>query len=212
MMSLPVDPLLYSLFIGAIFILVLTPGPVVSLVIAETLSESARHGFAVVLGAAVVAVVYLAVYLVGFGAFIELFSNDILLAIRYAGAAYLVYPAVKSFSKASPATADAAVGTARTPAAAFRAAILVAATNPKAILFFAAFFPQFVAPDLPVMPQLVVMAITFALLAPLLDGCWVLAASAAKRLLHRHGTMQAINRVSGTILALGAVGLVLLNQ
>jgi threonine/homoserine/homoserine lactone efflux protein len=210
-MSLAVDPVLYALFIGAIFILVLTPGPVVSLVIAETLNESARHGLAVVLGAAVVAVVYLAVYLLGFGAIVGLFSDEVLLFVRYAGAAYLVYLAIKSFRKASVSTLPTAE-IARTPVKAFRAAILVAATNPKAILFFAAFFPQFVSPELPTMPQLVIMAITFAILAPLLDCCWVLAASGAKRFLQTRGTMQMINRVSGTILALGAVGLMFLNS
>jgi len=211
-MSLAVDPVLYALFIGAIFVLVLTPGPVVSLVIAETLNESARHGLSVVLGAAVVAVVYLAVYLLGFGAIVGLFPDDVLLVVRYAGAAYLVYLAVKSFLKASGGSAGVISTTARTPAKAFRAAILVAATNPKAILFFAAFFPQFVSPELATMPQLVIMAITFAILAPLLDCCWVLAASGAKRLLQTRGTMQMINRVSGTILALGAVGLMFLNS
>lgn len=210
-MSLTVDPVLYAFFVGAIFILVLTPGPVVSLVIAETLNESAKHGLAVVLGAAVVAVIFLSVYLLGFGAFVELFSDDMLLGVRYAGAAYLVYLAIKSFRKASSSSTLTAAEVARTPAKAFRAAVLVAATNPKAILFFAAFFPQFVSPDLPTMPQLIVMATTFAVLAPLLDCCWVLAASGAKRLLLARGTMQMINRISGSILALGAVGLLLLN-
>ncbi len=211
-MLLPVDPVLYALFIGAVFILVLTPGPVVSLVIAETLSESARHGFAVVLGAAAVSAVFLVVYLAGFSAIIQLFSDGMLRFIRYAGAAYLVYLAVKSFRRSGPTGDVPAPQVARTPAKAFRAAILVAATNPKAILFFAAFFPQFVSPDRETMPQLIVLAVTFAVLAPLLDGCWVLAASAAKRLLQQRGTMQTINRISGTVLALGAVGLLLLNN
>ena len=210
-MALPVDPTLFTLFVGAIFVLVLTPGPVVSLVIAETLNESARHGFAVVLGAACVAVIFLVIYLLGFSAFIRLFSENMLMAIRYAGAAYLVYLAIKSFRKASVPAELLPGALARTPAKAFRAAVLVAATNPKAILFFAAFFPQFLSPDLPTMPQLVVMAVTFAILAPLLDGCWVLAASGAKRLLQQKGAMQAINRLSGVILALGALALLLLN-
>ncbi|WP_020399023.1 LysE family translocator [Kordiimonas gwangyangensis] len=210
-MLLPVDPVLYAFFIGAIFILVLTPGPVVSLVIAETLNESARHGFAVVLGAASVAVVYLAIYTAGFGAVIGFFSDDILLAIRYAGAAYLIYLAAKSFMKSRDATGADSQPIARTPMKAFRASILVAATNPKAILFFAAFFPQFISPEMDTMPQLIMLAVTFAIVAPLLDCCWVLAASAAKRLLQKKGTMQLINRISGTILALGAVGLILLN-
>ncbi|WP_262691675.1 LysE family translocator [Kordiimonas aestuarii] len=207
-----VDPMLFSLFVLAVFILVLTPGPVVSLIIAETLNESPKHGFAVVLGAGIVAVAMLALYMMGFSAIIVLLSDDILTAIRYLGAIYLIYLAIKSF-RSTPDTPNAvALKVERTPIKAFRSAMLVAATNPKAILFFAAFFPQFVSPDLPAMPQLLALSTTFALLAPILDSCWVLAASAARPFLARQGSIHLIGRVSGTILALGAVCLLFFNK
>ncbi|WP_417448893.1 LysE family translocator [Kordiimonas sp.] len=207
-----IDPVLYSLFLLAVFILVLTPGPVVSLIIAETLNESPKHGFAVVLGAGVVAVLTLGLYMVGFSALIGLLSDDVLSAIRFAGAAYLVYLAIKSFLHKPAELGAGGLKTERTPAKAFRSAMFVAATNPKAILFFAAFFPQFISPELPVMPQLLTLSLTFALLAPLLDSCWVLLASGARLFLARRGSAELMGRISGTILALGALALLLLNK
>jgi threonine/homoserine/homoserine lactone efflux protein len=211
-MALPVDPLLFWLFVGAVTLLVLTPGPIVSLIIAETLNESPKHGFAVVAGAEVVGIVMLAVYLLGFSAIIEFLSDDVLTAVRYGGAAYLAYLAFKSFRKNDSGDDPKRIVVERTPAKAFKAAIAVAATNPKAILFFAAFFPQFISPDMPAMPQLITLSIVFAVLAPILDCVWVLAATGAREILRRKGSVSLIGKISGTILAVGACALLLINK
>lgn len=212
-MPLPVDAFLYWLFVGATTLLVLTPGPVVSLIIAETLTESPKHGLAVVAGAATMSAIMLAVYLAGFSAIVGLLSDTVMQVVRYVGAAYLVYMAVRNFMKkpAAPA-ADGSLPLARTPWMAFRTSLAIAATNPKAILFFAAFFPQFISKDLPVNPQLVTLAVTFAILAPVLDALWVLAASRARKFLENRGSTQLISRISGSVLAFAAIGLLLLNK
>lgn len=211
MLGLPVDPVLYGFFILATAILVFTPGPIVGLIIAETLSRSARHGFAVVLGAEIAGAFMILAYLIGFTAIIELLSENVLMAIRYLGAAYLMYLAFKAFRPAK-SVGDEAAPLPRTPAMAFRTSLAVSMTNPKAILFFAAFFPQFVSPDLPITPQIVTMAITFLIIAPLLDCVWVFAASRARTLLQKRGSSQMISRISGSILALAAVALLFLNK
>lgn len=211
-MALPVDPLLFWLFLGAVALLVLTPGPIVSLIIAETLNESPKHGFAVVAGAEVVGIIMLSVYLLGFSAIIEFLSDDVLRAVRYGGAAYLAYLAFKSFRKSDVGADPKKIAVERTPMRAFKAAMAVAATNPKAILFFAAFFPQFISPDLPAMPQLITLSVAFAVLAPLLDCVWVLAATGAREILRRKGSVSLISKISGTILAVGACALLLINK
>lgn len=211
-MSLPVDPLLFALFLGAVTLLVLTPGPIVSLIIAETLNESPRHGLAVVAGAEVVGIAMLAIYLAGFSVIIEILSDDVLRIIRYVGAAYLTYMAVQSFRKTDIGADPAMIRPKRTPMKAFKAAIAVAATNPKAILFFAAFFPQFISTELAAMPQLVTLSVAFAILAPTLDCVWVLAATGARTILKRKGSTSLIGKVSGTVLALAAITLLFLNK
>jgi len=211
-MGLVVDPFLYTLFIGAVALLVLTPGPIVSLIIAETLSESPRHGIAVVLGAETVGIIMLALYLAGFSAIVGFLSDDVLRIVRYAGAAYLIYMAVQNFRKKPGNDDPDAVTIARTPMMAYKAALGIAATNPKAILFFAAFFPQFISHDLPVMPQLIALAITFAIVAPLLDTCWVAAAHGARKFLQKRGSTTLISRISGSVLAFAAIALLLINK
>lgn len=211
-MALPVDPLLFWLFIGAVTLLVLTPGPIVSLIIAETLNESPRHGFAVVAGAEVIGIGMLLIYLLGFSAIIEFLSDDVLTAVRYAGAAYLAYLAFRSFTKTDSGADPKKITVERTPMKAFKAAMAVAATNPKAILFFAAFFPQFISPELPAMPQLITLSVVFAILAPLLDCVWVVAATGARKLLKRKGSVSLIGKISGSVLALGACALLLINK
>ncbi len=207
---LPVDPVMFWLFLGAVTILVLTPGPIVSLIIAETLNESPKHGLAVVAGAEVVGIVMLVAYVAGFSAIVALLSEDTLQIIRYVGAGYLAWLAFNNFRPSS--TAGTKLHIERTPAKAFRAALAVAATNPKAILFFAAFFPQFITPDLPAMPQLITLSVAFALLAPLLDCCWVVAAAGARKILEQKGSAALISRISGCVLAAGAVALLFLNK
>ncbi|NVJ69718.1 MAG: LysE family translocator [Alphaproteobacteria bacterium] len=183
-----------------------------SLIISETLNESPRHGLAVVAGAEVVGIAMLAIYLAGFSVIIEVLSDDVLRIIRYLGAAYLAYMAVQSFRKTDIGADPAMIRPKRTPRNAFKAAIAVAATNPKAILFFAAFFPQFISSELPAMPQLVTLSVAFAILAPILDCVWVLAATGARTILKRKGSTSLIGKVSGTVLALAAITLLLLNK
>lgn len=209
-MMLPVDPLLFWLFLGAVAVLVLTPGPIVSLIIAETLNESPKHGLAVVIGAEVVGILMLATYVAGFSAVIGYLTEGTLQIIRYAGAAYLAWLAVKSFRQKPES--ETAPQVERSPYKAFRVALAVAATNPKAILFFAAFFPQFISPDLPALPQLITLSIAFAIVAPLLDCCWVVAAAGARKILEQKGSAALISRISGCVLAAGAVALLFLNK
>lgn len=209
---LAVDPVLYVFFIGAVFLLVLTPGPVVSLIIAETLSHSAKHGWAVVLGAALSTTAMLIAYVLGFSAIMTEISPAMFDVVRGVGAAYLIYLAAWTFRSKPDIGEGGAYKVERSAANAFRSAIIIGATNPKAILFFAAFFPQFITEDLDPIPQLNALALTFALLAPVLDGCWVVAAATARKFLVKRSSVTLINRISGSALALGALLLLFLNE
>ncbi len=207
-----IDPVLYAFYIGAVAVLVFTPGPVVSLIIAETLSHSSKHGMAVIAGAALSTSILLAIYAIGFGAVISEISDETLYVIRLLGAAYLLYLALVAFRSKPADSSGVEMKVEHSAIKAFKAALIVGATNPKAVLFFAAFFPQFISPDLPAQPQLITLTVTFAILAPLLDSCWVIAAASARKFLMKSGSIVAINRISGSALALGALLLLTLNK
>jgi threonine/homoserine/homoserine lactone efflux protein len=210
---MPVDPVLYTLFIAATAGFIFTPGPIVSLIVAETLRDGPRHGLAVVAGATVVSITYLAINLFGFASIADL-PQPILDGIRYAGALYLYVLAYKAFTKPTPIPG---VGIDLPPVAAplvasFRKSVLICATSPKTILFFAAFFPQFVVDNLPLEPQLLVLSGTFMIVAFLMDMGWVFTATKAKIFLTQRNKLSLTNKISGGVLAAGATVLLIINN
>lgn len=92
-------------------------------------------------------------------------------------------------------------------AAIFARGFLVSLTNPKTLLFYAAFFPQFLNPQAPVAPQIVTLSITFVALALLLDGGWALLAARFRGALAMRGRLR--NRLTGGALMGAAFGLAL---
>lgn len=205
-----VDPFLFGLFIVATAILVLTPGPIVSLAISETLSNGPRNGLAVVLAAATVALAYLVLNYTGFSA-IQRVSEGLLDIIRYAGASYLVFLAYSAFRR-KPTALSVEEKRIKTPWRTYRGALLIAASNPKAILFFAAFFPQFISKNLPIDMQLIILSIAFICITLILDSFWVLVAAKARVFFGAEKNAGLIDRVSGSVLGLGAIGLLFLNS
>lgn len=211
---MPIDPLLLGLFVATTAGFIITPGPIVSLIIAETLRDGPRHGIAVVLGATVVSLLYLSVNLFGFASIAAL-PQSVLDGIRYAGALYLLYLAWQALTR--PIVVPRADAMDLPPHAApaiksFQKSFLICLTSPKTILFFAAFFPQFVDKALPITPQLVILSVTFLTVAALMDSCWVLVAAKAKKALEQRNNVRAANRISGAVLALGAILLLFINQ
>ena len=210
---MPIDPVLYGLFIAATAGFIFSPGPIVGLIVAETLRDGPRHGLAVVAGATTASFSYLAVNLFGFASIAAL-PEPVLAAIRYAGALYLYFLAYQAFS--GPVAAPDAKGI-LPPAAAplwasYRKAVIICATSPKTILFFAAFFPQFVTEDRDLTPQLLVLSATFLAVAFIMDMGWVFTATKAKKFLTQRNKLSMANKISGGALAAGATLLLVINN
>ena len=140
-------------------ILNLTPGADVMFAIASGLAGGPRTGAAAGLGVGAGGALHVALAAAGLSALIAA-APLALDAIRYAGAAYLLWLAVKSWRAGPPEP-----GTARrlAPARAFRQGFLTNALNPKVILFILAFLPQFTDPSRgPVWQQIVLLGAIFA--------------------------------------------------
>lgn len=125
--------------------------------------------------------------------------------LKYLGAAYLVYLGIRMLMRQEAAFNVAQVES-QGAGRAFREAVLVEALNVKTALFFLAFLPQFVLPELPLIPQLVVMGGICVALNTAVD---VLAVFVASRVLAsgtaRIARAKLLNRASGfTMLGLGA--------
>lgn len=187
------------LFILMTFVVSATPGPNMLLV----LSTSARHGLrAAVLtmaGCMTALMAMMGISAAGLGALLQMFPA-VFDALRLAGAAYLVYLGVKCWcAPVQESAADAAPGGEGQASAGrlYRQGLLVAASNPKAILFAVAFFPQFIHPQAAQALQFAVLLLTFAVIEV---GWYFVYALSGHRLaayLRRAHVLRAFNRLTG---------------
>ena len=211
---MPVNPELFAAFLLATAILILIPGPVVTLVIANSLTHGTRTGIATVLGSSAGTAVLVAAGALGFSALLALMA-DIFEWVRWAGVAYLCWLGFTHwravFARNAPAVAELDAAPRRRGV--FWQGFLVAVTNPKTIVFYIAFFPQFLDPALAAGPQLFAMSVGFVLLAILLDGSYALLAGRMRPLLSGGlaGGVRARVRsgITGTLLIGTGIGLAL---
>lgn len=159
-----------------------------------------------ILGQQLALLVHIAIVAAGVGALVSR-SQVAFDAIRYVGAAYLVYLGVRQFR--SNAGVDGVAQLVREPAwSMLRRGLLVNLTNPKAIVFFLAFLPQFVRLDRALVPQYAVVAATVVAVDVVV--MWFLFASAARGLVRftaQESGRRTVNRVFGGLFV--GVGVVL---
>jgi threonine/homoserine/homoserine lactone efflux protein len=186
---------LYIAFVLASVVLVLIPGPNVAVIVAASIGQGSRHGLVAVAGTSTAMVFQLALTVLGMTAMLALLA-DWFAWLRWAGVAYLVYLGIRQWRAASDGPSDnAAPGLAKRL---FWRGFIVSATNPKTLLFYGAFFPQFIDPAGDIAAQLAVLAVTFLVVAIILDSGWALTAGYAKR--HLAGRGRLVNRLSGGFL------------
>lgn len=203
-----IDPGLYLAFVLATVVLMLIPGPNVALIVANSVAHGTRYGLLTLAGTSAAMVPQLLLtalgmtaLLAGLGMWME--------ALRWAGAAYLVALGVRQFRAASLDLSRVGPQP-RSPRRIWLRGLVVSLTNPKTLLFYGAFFPQFVARDRPALPQVMLLCVTFLAVALVIDGMWAVLAGRARPLLARHG--RARNRLSGGLLIGAGLGLALAHR
>ncbi len=199
---------LYLAFVAASALLVLTPGPMVAYIVATTLTHGLRHGLMALIGSAAASAIQLVIVVAGLSLILHA-ASDAFFWIKWIGVAYLAYLGVKALYAPDEELAPALAvtrSTRRTIAEAF----FVNLTNPKALLFHGAFLPLFISPSAPATPQLVLLAVTFVVVAALLDGGWAVFAARLKPVLVRIGRWR--HRITGGILLTAAAGLALVRK
>ncbi|HXS22166.1 MAG TPA: LysE family translocator [Steroidobacteraceae bacterium] len=193
------NPHLFAAYCLAVTILILIPGPVVTLVVANSLSQGSRSGLATVAGASIGNAILLGATAVGLIAFFALLS-EVFEIVRWVGAAYLIWLGIKAWRAHETQEAAALPRAARSSRAVFLQGFVIAITNPKAILFYIAFLPQFVDPHLPAGPQLLLMIATMIVMALLSDSGYALLAARARGWFTVPERRRLQSRISGTLL------------
>jgi threonine/homoserine/homoserine lactone efflux protein len=185
-------------FVAAAAVLLAIPGPTILLVISYALGHGRRPAAAIVAGVALGDLTAMTASMAGLGAVLAT-SAGLFTALRWVGAAYLVYLGVKlwrapvAVSEGGPAPG---IGLRRI----FGHAYAVTALNPKSIVFFVAFVPQFLSPRAAFLPQVGVMVATFVTMAAVNAALYGLLAASARGALRRPGVQRAVNRTGGGLL------------
>jgi threonine/homoserine/homoserine lactone efflux protein len=196
---------LYLAFVLAVTILMLIPGPNVALIVANSLNHGARYGLMTVAGTSAAMVLQLALTGLGMTALLGEFSRGFEI-LRWVGVAYLLWLGISAW-RAPPTDLTRTKADSKALGRLFWRGFLVSFTNPKTLLFYAAFFPQFVDARAPAAPRIALLAVTFVALAVLLDGGWALLAGRFRAALALNGKLR--NRLTGGCLTAAALGLAL---
>ena len=193
-----IDTNLYIAFVLATTLLILMPGPVWTLTVANSLAYGTRHGLRTVVGTSSATAILLVVG--GFG----MASAFLLLAewfewLRWIGAAYLVFLGTQLWRAKPVCLSDDAIK-AGSKKSVFWQGFFVSFTNPKTILFYAAFFPQFMDPTRDPGLQLLILSVTFLIIATFFDSCVALLCGRLQPYLNNARRGRVRNRVTGSLL------------
>lgn len=189
------DIAIWLAFVAAATAMLLIPGPTILLVIGQSLGGGARNALPLAAGVALGDLTAMTLSLAGLGAILAA-SATAFTALKWIGAAYLVWLGVKMWR--APVTAEAAPPL--PPRRAMREAYVVTALNPKGIVFFVAFVPQFLDPARPFLLQAAILVATFVTLAAANAAAYALLAARLSGAVRRPGLRRALNRAGGAVL------------
>ncbi|KRC55037.1 MULTISPECIES: LysE family translocator [unclassified Nocardioides] len=171
-------------FAVASILFIQVPGPSLLFTIGRALTVGRRDALLSVVGNALGLVGQVVLVAVGLGAVVAA-SATAFTVLKLLGAGYVVYLGIQAIRhRADARTAMEAAGltggAAETGWVSVRTGFLVGATNPKTIVFFVAFLPQFIDDGAAAGPQLVLLGLLFGVMAVCSDACWALLASRAR--------------------------------
>lgn len=191
---IPLDS--FVAFLIASVVIIVIPGPSVLFVIGRSIALGRRAGVLSVIGNALGTVPAVLAVAFGVGAIVAS-SVVAFTAIKIVGALYLVWLGVQAIRKRHDHRADALGVRPASALTLITQGFIVGVTNPKTIAFFVAVLPQFVVPAAgPAWMQLLLLGLTFQLLALLCDSIWALAAGTARTWFAR--SPRRVSALSGT--------------
>lgn len=179
-------------------ILVAIPGPTVLLVISYALGHGRRYALVTTAGVALGDLTSMTASMLGLGVLLAA-SATLFTALKWVGAAYLIYLGIKLW-RAPAVSADAPSAEETRAGRIFAHAYAVTALNPKSIIFFVAFVPQFIDARVAAWPQIATFEATFVLLGTVNALGYALLASVVRSAIRSARVQRIVNRTGGTLL------------
>ena len=195
---------LWLSFLGTVLIICVTPGPSVLLATANSMNHGSRKAIGTILGDLSANTLQITLSALGLATIVTS-SGEVFRFIKWIGVGYLIYmgvmkliakPKVGDFQKEKDDKSFFKL---------YSEGFLMSASNPKAIVFFAALFPLFIDPNLPFTPQVVILGLTFLAIDGTCLSIYVHFASRLKTFLENKQKIHLQNKIVGTLLILGGI-------
>jgi len=193
---------LFTAFLLITIVLIVMPGPIVTLVISTGATRGVRAALTTVAGTTLGNAMLLAAIALGLN-WVHAHADLLFNALRLTGAAYLVWLGVQMWRDAG----EGGEKLLESGRARFVRGFIVALSNPKTIVFFTAFLPQFIDSRLPAGPQLAAMCVASVLIAGASDCAWAIAAGMGRAWFMKPARVKLLGRLSGTVLIGGGLWL-----
>ncbi|MHB9052041.1 MAG: LysE family translocator [Thiomonas delicata] len=187
-------------FVAASTLLLVMPGPTILTVISYAMSHGRRVSVPLVAAVALGDSTALLLSLAGLGALLAA-SAFWFTTVKTIGGLYLLYLGVKMLRAGTASTQTTTPATLHSPRKLFANTYITTALNPKGIVFFVAFLPQFVSPHAEAAPQLWILAATFVSLATL----YAIFASSARRFLASATAQRGFHLAGGSLLSAAGI-------
>ncbi|WP_198088488.1 LysE family translocator [Variovorax sp. E3] len=191
---------LWLAFVAASIVLLIIPGPTILTVISYSMSHGRRANVPLVAAVALGDSTALVVSLLGLGALLSA-SAFWFTVVKCAGGLYLLYLGIKLLRAGISASEVAKPAAPVSRWRLFANTYLVTALNPKGIVFFVAFLPQFISPSVDVTRQMWVLATTFVVLAATNATLYAVFAGSARKLLSSPRAQRRFNIAGGSLLS-----------
>jgi len=200
---MPLETWLAYTLVTTTFLLI--PGPTIILVISYSLLRGRQAVIALVLGVGLGDLTAISLSFLGVGVLLQTVATAFYL-IKWLGAAYLIWLGIKMWCSASEFTDLDKKTRSNAWREIFSSAYITTALNPKSIVFFLAFIPQFIEPELPFTTQAVILGATFFVLAIISVLVYAALAIYAGQQLHLPLIQRWTHRIGGGLL-IGAGGM-----
>ena len=193
-------------FAAALFVAAASPGPGIAAIVARVLGRGMSGAFAFTAGIALCDIVWLTVAVMGLAALAEVF-HGVFVAVKYAGAAYLLYMAWKMWSAPAVARDLAEAPPREHPGKLFLAGLSVTMGNPKVMVFYLALLPNIIdLRGLTALGYAELVGVTASVLAVVFAG-YILLAARARSLFTSARAVRNMNRGTGIVMA-GAAAMI----
>lgn len=183
-------------FVSVVFIFAIIPGPTVILVLGQAISHGKKSVMPLVSGVLLGDFVAMTLSLIGLGAVLAT-SATLFLILKWFGVGYLIYLGIKTWREVPEHGLSPISVPDMSKVNLFKSSFLVTALNPKDIVFFVAFLPQFVNPNVAAMPQLLILMVTFLGVVSVTITSFALFAGIVRYRIQSFQARKRLNKLGG---------------